>query len=47
LTHQLRGNTSINWHLTETEKQELLLDWLRVSIKRVDLLEEKFYELNK
>lgn len=47
LTHQLRGNPSINWHLTETEKQELLLDWLRVSIKRVDLLEEKFYELKK
>lgn len=47
LTHQLRGNPDINWHLTEDEKQNLLLDWLRVSIKRVDLLEEKFYELNK
>jgi tRNA (guanosine-2'-O-)-methyltransferase len=46
LTHQLRCNSSINWHLTEIEKQELLLAWLRVSIKRVDLLEQKFYELN-
>jgi tRNA (guanosine-2'-O-)-methyltransferase len=47
LTHQLRNNPSIDWHLTEAEKENLLLDWLRVSIKRVDLLEEKFYELNK
>ena len=47
LTHQLRTHTEIDWHLTETEKQKLLLDWLRTSIKRVDLLEEKFKELNK
>ena len=47
LTHQLRNHTDIDWHLTEIEKQEILLDWLRTSIKRVDLLEEKFQELNK
>jgi tRNA (guanosine-2'-O-)-methyltransferase len=47
LTHQLRNHTHIDWHLTNDEKQKLLLDWLRTSIKRVDLLEEKFYELNK
>ncbi|MBA4410151.1 MAG: RNA methyltransferase [Bacteroidota bacterium] len=47
LTHQLRHIPSINWYLTDEEKQRLLLEWLRVSIKRVDLLEEKFYELNK
>jgi hypothetical protein len=47
LTHQLRSQTNIDWHLTENEKQKLLLEWLRTSIKRVDLLEEKFAELNK
>ena len=47
LTHQLRNSTDLDWHLTDEEKQGLLLNWLRTSIKRVDLLEEKFYELNK
>lgn len=47
LTHVLRNQSSINWQLTEQEKQDLLLSWLRTSIKRVDLLEEKFNELNK
>jgi tRNA (guanosine-2'-O-)-methyltransferase len=47
LTHQLRNHTDIEWHLAEHEKQKLLLNWLRTSIKRVDLLEEKFAELNK
>jgi len=45
LTHQLRNQTSIDWQLTEDEKQNLLLDWLRTSLKRADLLEEKFKEL--
>jgi tRNA (guanosine-2'-O-)-methyltransferase len=47
LTHQLRNCTDINWNLTEIEKQKILLDWLRTSIKRVDLLETKFAELPK
>lgn len=47
LMHKLRNNPSIDWHLTETEKQKLLLNWLRMTIKRVDLLEKKFEELTK
>lgn len=47
LTHQLRLNQTIDWHLNVDEKQKLLLEWLKVSIKRVDLLEQKFEELNK
>ena len=47
LTHQLRNHSDIGWHLNDIEKQEILLDWLRTSLKRVDLLEEKFAELNK
>jgi tRNA (guanosine-2'-O-)-methyltransferase len=46
LTHKLRSKSSIEWHLSDQEKQKLLLEWLRTSIKRVDLLEEKFKELN-
>jgi tRNA (guanosine-2'-O-)-methyltransferase len=47
LSYKLRNETSIPWQLTEEEKQYLLLDWLRTSIKRVDLIEQKFYELHK
>ena len=47
LTHQLRNQSTINWQLTDAEKQKVILDWLRASIKRVDLLEDKFKELNK
>lgn len=46
LTHQLRNNPAIEWQLNNEEKQKLLLNWLRMSIKRVDLLEKKFQELN-
>jgi tRNA (guanosine-2'-O-)-methyltransferase len=44
LTQKLRNNSSIEWHLPETERKALLLDWLRNTIKRVDLLEKKFKE---
>jgi tRNA (guanosine-2'-O-)-methyltransferase len=47
LTHQLRHHSSVQWQLSEEEKGKILLDWLRMSIKRVDLLEEKFEELYK
>jgi len=47
LTHQLRSQSKIDWQLNDSEKQRILLDWLRNSIKRVDLLEDKFIELNK
>jgi len=47
LTHQLRNHSNIDWNLTEDEKQKAMLEWLRVSLKRVDLLEDKFVELQK
>lgn len=43
LTHRMKSS-EINWQLTETEKQQLLLEWLRLSIRRVDLLEKKYLE---
>jgi len=45
LTDKLRNHSDINWQLTDQEKKKLLLHWLRLSIKRVDLLERKFEEL--
>jgi tRNA (guanosine-2'-O-)-methyltransferase len=47
LAHRLRNHPAIDWHLTDSEKQKLLLQWLRFSIKRSDLLEKKFEELHK
>jgi tRNA (guanosine-2'-O-)-methyltransferase len=47
LTHKLRSQSKIDWQLNDSEKQRILLDWLRASIKRVDLLEDKFAELNR
>jgi len=47
LAHQLRTHSNIDWHLTADEKQKAMLEWLRVSLKRVDLLEDKFVELQK
>ena len=36
-----------NWHLTENEKDELLLTWLRNTIRKVDLIEKDFREKRK
>ena len=47
LTHQLRNHSNIDWNLTDDEKRKTMLEWLRISLKRVDLLEDKFIELQK
>jgi len=41
LTSKLR-KSDINWHLSEFEKTEIKLEWVRSVIKRVDLLENEF-----
>ena len=33
-----------NWHLNEDEKEELLLKWLRNSIRKVEMIEKDFWE---
>jgi tRNA (guanosine-2'-O-)-methyltransferase len=43
LTSKLRSS-SILWHLSTTEKEELMLTWLRRHIKRSDLLEKRFMD---
>ena len=41
LTSKLR-ESDIGWELTNQEKMELKLNWLRQSIKRADLHEKEF-----
>ncbi|MBI3218387.1 MAG: RNA methyltransferase [Bacteroidetes bacterium] len=41
ILHQLR-RTAIQWQLTDSEKQDLRLNWLRKSVRRSDLIEEEF-----
>ena len=43
LTHQLR-KSGIEWHLTETERNEVLLTWLKNTIRKADLIELSFRE---
>jgi tRNA (guanosine-2'-O-)-methyltransferase len=43
LTRKLRLS-GINWQLSEIEKEEILLEWLKQTLKKPDLLIEKFYQ---
>lgn len=45
LTHKLRYNSDIDWKLNEAEKQEIMLEWLRRTIKSSSLLEERFLKM--
>jgi tRNA (guanosine-2'-O-)-methyltransferase len=45
ITNRLRQST-INWQLTDDEILEKRLDWTRKSIKDIDFIEQKFYEIN-
>lgn len=39
-------NSTVPWQLAEDEKKEIMLRWLRQSIKRADLLEKNFMNEN-
>lgn len=39
--------SDIDWHLSTAEKDELLLTWLRKSIRKVELIEKDFFEKQK
>ncbi len=43
LSHKLR-NSDLNWQLSSEEQQTILLDWMRNSIKNVELIEKRFEE---
>lgn len=42
LTHRLHESDDIAWHLTEEEKDEILLDWIKRTIKHPLELEKTF-----
>lgn len=43
LTYKLR-NSTIDWKLGDIEKQEVLLNWLKVAIRNSDAIEKQFYK---
>ena len=44
LSEKMR-HSSIEWHLTEEERVDVQLDWMRYSIRDSSLIEKKFFEL--
>ncbi|SMO39368.1 TrmH family RNA methyltransferase [Gracilimonas mengyeensis] len=46
LTRRMRKSDAIDWHLSEEEKDELRLEWLKQSIKAGEQLEKTFLEKN-
>jgi tRNA (guanosine-2'-O-)-methyltransferase len=46
LTRKLH-QTNVNWHLNDDEKDELLLTWLKNTIRKVELIEKDFFEKRK
>jgi len=46
ISEKLR-NSNINWQLTENQRKDILLDWLKTSIKKSELIVENFYSKHK
>lgn len=44
LTNRLRS-MPLDWQLREEEKEQLLLQWCRTSVRRPDLMEKEYYRL--
>lgn len=44
LTQKLHNSEAINWHLTEEEKVEIRIQWIKNSIKKSALVEKRFWE---
>jgi tRNA (guanosine-2'-O-)-methyltransferase len=44
LTEKLRNSKSIAWQLTEEEKVDIKLQWIRNSVKKSTLIEKRFWE---
>lgn len=47
LTLRMRNEETINWQLSEEEKAAIKLAWIRRSLKRSELLEKRYHELQK
>jgi tRNA (guanosine-2'-O-)-methyltransferase len=46
LTDKLR-RSEINWKLTEEEKVEKKIEWIRSTLKKSELIEQRFWEENR
>ena len=44
LTEKLRNSESINWRLTEEEKVEIKIQWIKNTVKKSTLIEKRFWE---
>jgi len=47
LTYKLRKNPKIDWQLNYKEKDQILLDWLRSTVKKSDAIEKQFFSDRK
>ena len=47
LSQKMRSDQTIEWKLSDTEKEEIKLNWVRKSIKRCDLIEKRFLKGNE
>ncbi len=47
LTYKLRNSENIPWQLSEKDLDETILNWLRNTINRSDLIEKDFYKTRK
>lgn len=47
LTLKMKQDAGIEWTLTNEEQQEIKLEWIRRSIKRYELIEQRFRENRK
>ncbi|QIA07562.1 TrmH family RNA methyltransferase [Draconibacterium halophilum] len=47
LTLKMRASNDLGWQLSDDEKAELKMEWIRKTFKRSELLEKRFYEENK
>lgn len=43
LTHKLRNSTKIKWNLSDAEKNEIILHWLKVTVKDSDRILAKYH----
>ncbi|WP_319273442.1 RNA methyltransferase [uncultured Draconibacterium sp.] len=47
LTMRMRDSKNLDWQLSDAEKNELKMEWIRKTIKRSELIEKRFWEENK
>lgn len=46
LTLKMRESKDLKWQLSDNEKTQLKLEWIRKAIKKSDLLEKRFWEIH-